>query len=182
MKFIAYCVSKEGRLLNGVGIEGVHWDWQTRDGYTVAIVRDEYFKIYQSGMNNQAYKDIGFFDFYAFNDELWSASMSVFIPSLQTPNEKQMADYMKGHIYYNIPMGLITPGASSEEGVIEARLKELTSNYYVQMIMAPNNQEAERIYREFLSRAEGMGLAKLEAVWTQKYVQAGGNPQSEYVK
>jgi hypothetical protein len=54
--------------------------------------------------------------------------------------------------------------------------------YYIQIILAPNAGEAEGLYREFLSRAEVMGLAKLEAHWTQRYNQAGGSPESDYVK
>ena len=63
---------------------------------------------------------------------------------------------------------LLIPSDSNEK-VIETRIIDLWVSSLPKMYLAESEQECEAAYHEFVSQAESLGLAELEAAYTVNY-------------
>lgn len=165
MRFVSYCASEEGRRLISTGIEGVHWEYREIDGKQVPRLLPEWEEL---RLNNwdEFVKKGGFTTPFAFEDSYIHNQAYTLSTSEKSDYYKTLDEYYKPHIKADITIGLVNPAGTSEEGIIQANLSELAISYYPKMVMASSEEEAMSIYNEFITRADEMGLEKLEKAWT----------------
>lgn len=168
MKYVSYLASEEGRQLIAWGIKGTHWDMKDINGSQVPRYIGEWDELRASDWGKFT-KDGGFTTYFAFQDDYIHNKPVVKSPSEMSEYEKTVDSNLRANRVSDIALGLINPDAASAEGVIQAKLAELSKTYYPKMVMAGNESSAVAAYNEFLKKAEDLGLSKLEAAWTTKY-------------
>ena len=72
-------------------------------------------------------------------------------------------------VEYNYALMNVTVPGDSEEGVIAAQINQLFIDQADDMIFADDNVAARAAYQDFLSRAEELGLSRVEEAWTEQY-------------
>ncbi|HEY4432192.1 MAG TPA: extracellular solute-binding protein [Paenibacillus sp.] len=169
-KFISFMTSQTGRELDAYGVKGVHWEMKEIDGKQVPRRTPEFQTLYETD-GSKYQKETGLSTYFAFSDDYIHGRMAALTDSEKTDYRKNLESIVKPHKEADIALGLIHPLSTSDEGIIQVKLNELSKTYYPKMVMAKNEAAALDAYNEFLKKAEDTGLAKLEAAWTAKYAE-----------
>lgn len=161
MRLVDYLFSEEGRHLSRWGREGEEWNWvdqengvvEFSDEYTEALndpdLMKEKYNYYQYYGAN-AIDDVTP-DFIAFSEE----------------NRKAALTYMEK--YSVAPeIGIAKPVSSSDEGIIEAKLKEAVKAEEAKIIFTETDEEFEAAYENLQEIAKKIGVDQLNEYMTNR--------------
>lgn len=161
IKFLSYLNSEEGNKDLYLGEKGVSYD--TIDG------KDQFKPEVFDLMN----KDRSAFDKqYGSSFTFWML-MNTNITAQWTPTAvepfKQLEDWTRGKTKSISEFDQIDPLASSPEGVILSKIKDLRSKTLPKLLMAPSDAEFDSIWTDYIKKQEDLGLAKVQAFQQTKY-------------
>lgn len=159
IKFIEYIFSEEGRHLSKWGREGEEY---TLDDQGLPVFTDEWKETKKNPDEmNKKYNQYFYFGVNG-ADELLGDYVDM--------GEEDLADctaYKEG--YKNYPeIGIATPAASSDEGVIQAKLEEMLKAEAAKVIFSADDDEFEKNYENLMENAEKIGVEKLNSYMTEK--------------
>lgn len=162
--YLQFLVSDEGQYLTYHGIEGEHYTFNEGMPWRTPMVQ-EIAK-----------------DFRRLQEELGIINYNVaWIPSMWI--DQQYYYWVNRSLYeyrtdakWNVPYArnermndLIRVPGDSEEKVIETQVMELWKNSLPSMYLAETAAESMQAYDEFIQKAEKLGLAQLEAAYTENH-------------
>lgn len=159
IKFIEYMFSEEGRHLSKWGREGTEY---TLNDKGLPEFSEEWKETKKDpDAMNKKYNQYFYFGVNAV-DELLGDYMDM--------SEEDLADctaYKEG--YKNYPeIGIATPMSSSDEGIIEAKLKEMLKAEEARVIFSADDEEFEKNYEGLMENAEKIGVETLNSYMTDK--------------
>ncbi|MCL6458383.1 MAG: hypothetical protein K6T85_10300, partial [Gorillibacterium sp.] len=184
MKLLEYAASKEGQVDFSFGVEGTGIDdfKDLANGphffYDKSVPNDyypqgkpTYTKSFMDALNkdwNGTWSQVGFGEHIVLISN-WAVSNAV---SWSPLDEKKVAydKLMSPKMKYYPEFNFIIDGAS-DLGVIEAKIKTLKQDYLTMLIFAQSVEEFDSIFAEFQKKADGLGIAKLEAEYTKQYTE-----------
>ena len=159
IKFAEYMFSEEGRHLSKWGREGIEY---TLNDKGLPEFSEEWKETKKDpDAMNKKYNQYFYFGVNAV-DELLGDYMDM--------SEEDLADctaYKEG--YKNYPeIGIATPMSSSDEGIIEAKLKEMLKAEEARVIFSADDEEFEKNYEGLMENAEKIGVETLNSYMTEK--------------
>ena len=148
IRFMEYLMSEHGQKLVSLGVEGVTYDMV--DGK--AVLKDEVRELLNS--DRQAYDAK-----YGADDTYWMLQDNVmqleWMPELEEPL-KQLAEWTYPYTEY-LGQYEVMMVETSKMGEAYAKMKKLWSDTLRQLILAPSDEEFDRIVDEYLVKREEMG-------------------------
>ena len=166
IKFFEWLASEEGQSIAAAGREGIDWKYTDYKGKKV-IEPIGYFKenYYNSDVMSKE---------YGYNKYAWAgfnyASAQVSWGNALSDEEQLRRNEMRAKTAGdNSIYDGTAPAVGSEEGVALVKIEDLIKTYVPKIVLAKNTSEAEEAYRELISKADGFGLAKVEAAVDVKY-------------
>lgn len=159
IKFIEYMFSEEGRHLSKWGREGIEY---TLNDEGLPEFSEEWKETKKDPeAMNKKYNQYFYFGVNAV-DELLGDYMDM--------SDEDLADctaYKDG--YKNYPeIGIAVPVSSSDEGVIEAKLKEMLKAEEARVIFSADDEEFEKNYESMMKNAEKIGVESLNTYMTER--------------
>lgn len=162
IKLVEFLFSEEGSRLSKWGREGIEYtlnedglpefseEWkETKADPT--LMNQKYNQYFYFGVNG-VYELLGDYMDMA-EDDLASCTA-----------------YKEG--YKNYPeIGIATPASSSDEGIIEAKLKEMLKSEEAKLIFSADDDEFEKNYENLMENAEKIGVNELNAYMTEKVAE-----------
>ena len=163
IQFIQYMFSEEGRHLSKWGREGIEWT-MGEDG--LPVFSDEWKATKAEGTEamNKKYNQYFYFGVTGV-DELLGDYVDM--------SEEDLADctaYKDGYLNYP-EIAIATPVSSSDEGVIEAKLKEMLKAEEAKVIFSANADEFEKNYANLQENAQKIGVEQLNSYMTEKVAE-----------
>ncbi len=107
---------------------------------------------------------IGFYQSYVCTNDVWMNMGEITGSDLM----KEMNQWFAPTVSYNNGFVFDVP-AGSDEAVANQTITSLIEEYNVQWAFASSAEEVERLYNEFLTRAEEAGEATLNKLYTEQY-------------
>lgn len=161
IKFLSYLMSEEGQKDLYLGEKGVSYD--TIDG------KDQ-FKPEAFDLMN---KDRAAFDKqYGSSFTFWMMQdtniTNQWAPQSVEPY-KQLEDWTRGKTNSVSEFDLIDPLATSDEGIILGKIKELRGKTLPKLLMASSEAEFDKIYADFMQKKADLGNDKVVAFQQVKY-------------
>ncbi len=159
IKAIAYLSSDAGRRLAAWGMSGVHWDIREADGIKFPVYIGSWEQMRSTDWGGMTRTE-GMTLYTPYLDYR-TADMINVKPNL-TAYESNLRDialkaaYIDKNGNWGVPAGMSAVEASA--------LEAMFAEYYPKMIMAPSEDEAMKMYDEFISKADA-GLKIVEAAW-----------------
>lgn len=157
-RLITFLFSEEGRRLSKWGREGIEY---TLDENGLPQWTDEWLEATKdSAVMNAKYNQ--FFYFGASNIE-------DLLPGYVGLDEASLAafsSYKDGYKMYP-EIGIATPASTSDEGVLETKLNEMLKPQEAKVIFSETDEEFEKNYEELQSKAQQIGVEKLNAYMTE---------------
>ncbi len=113
---------------------------------------------------------LGGYHSYVFTSGIYQTETETMKSDLST----EMNELYLDHVRYDDPL-LFSFEAGSDALVANQTITSLIAEYWTQWAFAPNEEEVERLYNEFLQRAADSDEATLNQWLTEKYQSAGGS-------
>ncbi|UVI27442.1 extracellular solute-binding protein [Paenibacillus spongiae] len=159
IKFMSYMLSDEGEKLTHFGEENKDWKM---DGDT-PVRTDEFLKAMKADTTYATKQGIGpyFFNLDLYDHWIQGGEMK------KNPEQREALDLYLPHKNMKFYMLNLLPDADLEEASILQKIKTEFNAAFPTFIMAKGGNEVERLYEEFVQKAESMGMAKVEAVWNK---------------
>lgn len=161
-RLLTYLHSIEGRHASIWGREGIDY---TLDESGSPVFSEEYLTAQETGTIDQTYNTWFYFG-STFADELCAT-----FASASDEDNEGFVTYAEGYINYP-EIGAATPAASSDEGVIYAKLEELRKSYEAKIIFAESAEVFESTYQEFMDAIEKTGVNEYNAYMKQAIAEA----------
>ncbi|MDD3242926.1 MAG: extracellular solute-binding protein [Eubacteriales bacterium] len=161
MRFLGYQTTMEGRQLCGWGIEGVHWQWN----------EDKSAPVKTAAWDNMAdpsdyTKKWGFWQTRAMHDQYYCNSLFEVWTDQRRAWYEIYGDRMKLDIFDGVRNPAID---DSTEGMILAKVCDLSFTDFPKMVMADSEANFEKTYTDFVTKCDQAGLETLEKYWTDKW-------------
>lgn len=104
--------------------------------------------------------------------ELWDqASTRAFIKNQPEDYAARKRLLKYNNDIYNLGIENIEPEGSTTEGVIHAKVKDLWNKTIPKLVLAKNNNEFDKIYKEFLKQIDKVGAEKVEKVMYLRHLE-----------
>ncbi|MBP1993810.1 extracellular solute-binding protein [Paenibacillus eucommiae] len=160
IQFLQFMKSEEGQRLSTWGIEGTHWTLAP-EGYP--ILNKEYAEEHKDTENWMRKYGIG-----------WFLGMSAITDGLINydpgrPELMERFQEIKKITKYRPDLYLTLPPADTEERTIYNKLNELFTNENPKIILSSSEEEFTKAFNDLLSRAESIGMSKLNQWLTENY-------------
>lgn len=161
-KLLTYLNSEEGRHASMWGREGVDY---TLDENGVPQFSEEFKQIRSEGRLNEVYN-------YRFNFG------TTYLDEIYLLNSGLDEDYLDamssfGDTYVNYPeVAMAKPASSSDEGVIYAKMEEITKSYDAKVIFAASDEEFESSFQEYVDTLTKAGVETYNEYMTQAIAEA----------
>ncbi len=159
IQFVQYMFSEEGRHLSKWGREGIEY---TLDEQGLPVFSDEWKETKKDpDAMNEKYNQYFYLGVTGV-DELLGDYMDM--------AEEDLADctaYKDGYVNYP-EIAIATPVSSSDEGVIEAKLKEMLKAEEAKVIFSSDEEEFEKNYANLQENAKKIGVDQLNEYMTEK--------------
>ena len=161
MRFLGYQTTMEGRQLHSWGIEGRHWEWDENHEFPVKTA------IWDEMEDPSDYtKKWGFWQNRALHDQYYCNSLFEVWTDERLAWYEIYGDRMKLDIFDGVRN---PPVDDSEEGMILAKLCDLSFTEFPRIVMSGSDGEFEKNFNNFIAKADELGLSTLEAYWTERY-------------
>jgi putative aldouronate transport system substrate-binding protein len=156
VKFLKYMFSEKGWRLGQWGVEGKDWNWNpagypefTYDPNDLETIKKK--GVYWWGVPWES--DVG-------------RALSTYKAGSETT--RQGEQYSK-IIKFNPAIGMINPDTDSPEQIIKTNIDNMVNTEVTKVYLAKSEEEANKALDELISKADKMGMAKLEAWATSQY-------------
>lgn len=162
IQFMSYSIGEEGQQLQSWGIEGKDWESNTNGD---PVYTDEFKTLMKEEPAN--YRTITGANFlYYWHLDLYDHWIQR-IQMESNPEQKEALDLYMPKKNLNFYFLDIQPEANLEASAIKQKVADLYKEAFPNIVMAdPGNVDA--LFQEFMAKAEVLGMAELEAVWTEK--------------
>jgi len=167
IKHLEFLKSMEGQLLTYFGIEGRDFtieDTVLKRSPEIEKAREDFVQFTRdygivNSINfwNQASNFVDNAGYY------WSSFTNSLYKGLYTYDDVVVDDFMN--------MCLTIPSNDEDTLVIKSNLDSLLKEYRAKIITSKSEEECLAMYDEFISKAESTGLAKVEQVLTNRYLE-----------
>ncbi len=161
VKFLSYLISEEGQKDLYLGEKGVSYD--TIDG------KDQFLPEALNLMNT----DRSAFDKkYGSSYTFWmlmDTNMNLQWAPPSVEPAKQLEDWTKGKLTSFSQYDLITPPATSQEGIDAQKISNLWGKALTKMLLAKSDEELDKIYADFIAQRDKTGYTAIEAYRQKKY-------------
>lgn len=157
IRLMSYMLSDEGQKLTNFGIEGRDWEM---NGDT-PVRTEQYYENVKADPNYNANTGIGI---YWFNLDLYDHWIQAG-EMQKNPEQKEAMDLYLPHKNLKFYMLNLLPEADTEEAVILQKVKTQFNAAFPTFLMAKDEAETERLYNEFVAKADEAGMPKVEALW-----------------
>ncbi|CAM3746227.1 extracellular solute-binding protein [Marinicrinis lubricantis] len=159
IKLMQFLMSEEGQQLAMWGIEGEDWNWSEDGGYPV-------FTYDRS--NQELWNEMGVYYWGLLAGSAVTEALGNYVPGTEATKANQELSQLTT---FEPEIGLVQPGADSQEQVILNNIDNMMTNEEVKVYLAPTAEEAKKAYDNMLSQAEKIGLSDLEAWANEEYVE-----------
>ncbi|REE86546.1 putative aldouronate transport system substrate-binding protein [Paenibacillus taihuensis] len=162
IKLLQYLRSEEGQRLMAWGIEGVHWH-MSKEGYPV--FDPQYRKDKYESFDKWVQK---------YGVAAWTFGVHGNIANLAAydkgqPEVMEALRIEKAHTVYDSLLARVNPPSDSAEAKIAAEVKKLISGEQTKVILADTEESSVAQYNLMVSKAEALGLSKVEDWMSKKY-------------
>lgn len=172
IRLLEYLTSEDGQVTGILGVEGVTWEWKDNK----RVLMEEPAKLIASNLTEyvQKYKVLGALTEYA-SQVYWAKYCDDFLTPtgyLRQENNALLGPFLTelwNFGFVNTRESLL---AGSEEEIIGTKLRELEDSYSSKMITAKSQAEFDGYLASLLKDADEIGLAKLEAWYTNDYLNS----------
>lgn len=162
---IEYLMTDEGQNLVTAGIENEHWEWGGPDKNWIVPIGEAKTLMDQNFADWSAE-----YGTYKYNFVARNYFDSAFCWGLANNDEFKLDVYQKQiHGIDVTEFGGIEPEPGSDGEAISTKFETMTNNMIAQVCTAPSQEKAEELYDKYISDAEALGLADLEAIWTENH-------------
>ncbi|MCL2060477.1 MAG: hypothetical protein FWH01_15735 [Oscillospiraceae bacterium] len=155
IKFIAYSHTQEGQILFNRGLEGVEWDWvdgRVTQKTDIANFKNENpeegFRLYGGGFS------IGY------ETALWQR-IGAAPSTLGSMASNAFSMFSQNYSFNELAIWNTRPTTNTDEAVIETTVNEIWSMNVPQIITAPSQADATRLYDQAISELEAAGIDRL---------------------
>lgn len=162
-EFLEFMMTYEGQMAPYHGVEGLHIEYV--DGMPKAT---EYKLGYMDDWTNMGY-ETGVFGPMIFLAQLQTDAYYYYWLNADKPIYQMVTDVYQKYESVERMEDLIKVSSDSDAKIIETNVIELWVNALPKIILSNTQAEAETAYQTFVSDAERMGLAELEAAYAQNY-------------
>lgn len=164
IRLLQYLRSEEGQRLMTWGIEGVHWQ-MSKAGYPI------FDKKYQKDRYESFDKWVQKYGVAAWTFGVHgnTANLAAYDPS--QPEIMDALRMEKAHTVYEPLLARANPPADSAEAKIAAEVKKLISGEQTMVILADTQEGCIAQYNLMVSKAEALGLSKVEDWMSKKYAE-----------
>ncbi|AZN39234.1 type 2 periplasmic-binding domain-containing protein [Paenibacillus albus] len=162
IRLLQYLRSEEGQRLMAWGIEGVHWH-MSEDGYPVF---EEQFLKEKYANYDQWVQKYGVMA-WAFGVHGNTANQAAY-----DPNQPEMMEALrveKEHTVYEPLLASVNPPSDTQEAGIAGDVEALISGEQTKVILADTQEACVEQFNLMVSKAEALGLSKLENWMSNKY-------------
>lgn len=167
--YFDWVFSDEGQLITFNGPKGIIWNELDEKGYPVFTrSRYEMSTEEQNKVGFETYTLPGFADFVDFakvagNNRLPAEKRDWVIEAQSNITWK--------HSINNTQYEDISPDPSSQEGVMEEMIKQLSDSQFIKIVLAKSEAEAKQLIQETIKKAYDSGFDKLEAIKNERWKQ-----------
>lgn len=169
IKFLDFLASEEGQYLMMWGIEGEHWDMLDGKHTPRPEIIDEFNKNFAEASKKYGIRK---WTWMIKNGPGSDGTAYDMIYRYQTDATtalaiKNLADSSFDSAEYDN----LGPAGGTTEAIMEQKVNEIISKYFLKMVLAPSEGQVSQIYDQMLKEAEAAGLSKLEKVYNDNYKQ-----------
>jgi len=167
--YFDWVISDEGQLITFNGPKGTIWNELDEKGYPIFTQsRYEMSLEDQNRIGFETYTNPGFADFVDFAKVAGDNRL---------PVEKRdwviqaQSNITWKHSVDNTEFDDISPDPSSQEGVMEAMIKQMSDSQYIKILLAKSEAEAKTVIEQTIKKAYDSGFDKLEKFKNEKWQQ-----------
>lgn len=161
--FMDYLMSERGQMITYLGVEGVTYDMVEGE----PVLKKEVKELLDS--DREAYDKL-----YGADDAYWMLQdnvMQLKWKQESSPAVAQLEQWTYPYAVYNGQYDIfLLPG--SDEAVADDKITRLWSRTLPQLLLAPSEEEFDRLFAEFLEKAEELGYTKVLEEKTHYMIQA----------
>ncbi|SEO32703.1 extracellular solute-binding protein [Paenibacillus sp. OV219] len=162
IRLLQYLRSEEGQRLMAWGIEGVHWH-MSAEGYPIfekQFLQDKYAS-YEQWVQK-------------YGVSVWAFGVhgNIANQAAYDPDQPEMMEALreeKEHTVYEPLLARVNPPSDTKEAGIAGEVDALISSEQTNVILADTQEACVAQFNLMVSKAEGLGLSKLEKWMSNKY-------------
>lgn len=162
IEFLSYLMSEEGQISIFLGVEGVTYD--VVDGKLQ--VKEEIQELINT--NRAEYDRL-----YGADDAYWMLQDNIMQLKWKQPLTEPNGQLEEWTYPYSSYLGQyeISFDTNTEEGTIYSKVQELWSKTLPKLLLAPTEEEFDRIFAEFLTQREALGYEKVLKACTKQIAE-----------
>lgn len=164
IKYLEYSVSKEGQMLMGWGVEGKDYTWE-KDSAKMS----DYSANLWNKDQTKYYTELGMYADSAWLIDGWTNWAGIYWQNIQTPKLGMQSGIYNKYADNDPYQSYLVLPSDSKEYVKLNQIKELWTTSLPRMYLAKSEEECAANYKDFISKAEKLGLADVEKAYTGLY-------------
>lgn len=151
IELFSYLISEEGQKLTYLGVEGETFDWVDQS----PVIKPEVKKILNT--DREKYDQL-----YGADNAYWMFQNNVMQLKWRWESEEnsavaQLENWTMPYTHY-LGQYEISFDANTEAGNCDTKIKQLWSQTLPELLLAPSEEEFDRIFAEFVEKREGLGF------------------------